>query len=37
VLEIFFIGASCFPEDICSYMTLFKKFFNLFSCPYEEV
>jgi hypothetical protein len=37
VMENVFIGATCSPEEIHSYTTLFKEFCDVFAWSYEEM
>ena len=37
VMENVFVGAECSPEEIQSYIKLFKEFHNVFSWSYEEI
>jgi hypothetical protein len=37
IVENFHIGASCFPDEIVTYTSLFKEFHDIFAWSYEEM
>jgi hypothetical protein len=37
IVENFFIGLDCSPEDIQTYIELFKDFYDVFAFSYEEI